>query len=374
MVPLPAPTRTESELFGTCSHCETLGAISRKKVATAEYKKKKSGSRSSHNMQHHITFQDDWAVFVLPFFAFSKTPFYSYLSLRFTGQPSDCGINRISSTCITTLLQATQAAYWYYQSTMADLRAQKIPQEVLDMVIKSIIWTPTIFFFDLVVGAPRLRPPLLPQSAHMKFQPRVNPPTGDHPGTYESIISKTIRSLRLTSRRINTTCLEELEGCIRVPTISEHAVVRFNPRVHIICIHDFRVSFHQSHYTFSFQQISWVKREADLWTSLDFDIDHLALMHWRFGGCLNRIMEAFLLVFPTLGKLYSVYPESPRRNPSEHIDIVLVERGEKRHLSESFLFWAARQWRRNRSDNERAIGNPFVTPYKYLPLEGVVLI
>jgi hypothetical protein len=115
-----------------------------------------------------------------------------------------------------------------------------LPAKLILQITRDVINTPAIFIFDLEfdIALPRkLHPPLLTQRSDIRFLPAVNSEqrTG---GVLESVVSKTIRALLLTNKSIRAECLKYLQGIRSVPRAGSHAIVRFNPREHVICIRD----------------------------------------------------------------------------------------------------------------------------------------
>ncbi|KUI56322.1 hypothetical protein VP1G_10802 [Cytospora mali] len=133
----------------------------------------------------------------------------------------------------------------------------KLPRELILYVIELIIDTPAVFIFDVQIGLSP-HPPLLPQGCQVHFIPItsssdlgptkwINAELGSQtrpkfPAVFESQVSKTIRSLLLTSKFTRDECLRRLHG-IPVPTVYRDCIVRFNPNHHITCVNMQAFSF-----------------------------------------------------------------------------------------------------------------------------------
>lgn len=211
------------------------------------------------------------------------------------------------------------------------IATMQLPTELICEVIQNVVNEEAVFVFDVEIGETP-HPPLLPRSSHIRFRPVVNPRGYQGqlgvPGKYESLVSKTIRSLLLVSKSVRSECLRHLQG-IAVPTVHRHAVVRFNPRVHVICLDKVIYTAHQVHWDITRpgpQLESWARHDSDLLTELDFEIDHLAFM----GSGLNynlSTLRLFQTAFPNIQHLYGAFVERPRNNPSEHIGVALPAHG-----------------------------------------------
>lgn len=224
----------------------------------------------------------------------------------------------------------------------------KLPTELMCKIIREVIDTPAVFVFDVVTGT-------LQQSRtgedtdyrYMSFRPRVDPPgnqTGqEYPGTFESQVSKTIRSLLLTNKSIRAECLKHLQG-INVPTANGQAIVRFNPKEHIICLYRIEDAAQLPHRWFMIgpqDLISFAKQLTDL----NFDINHLAFMSEGVCGIKKAYEWAvFKSAFPTIQRVYAAVTELPRKNPSEPIDFVCPARDPTHTPSPMFLHMAKRSW------------------------------
>lgn len=214
-------------------------------------------------------------------------------------------------------------------------------------IIHDIMNTPAVFIFDVVLGETP-HPPLFRHSGQIRFRPLLSPPTDhqghNYPGTYESQVSKTIRSLLLTNKWIRAECLKRLHG-IKVPSVSRHAIVRFNPQKHIICLYNIRSRSQILPIRSSTGRLhhfeTWVRQESNLLTDIDFDIEHLAFMA-EGGGHLS--LDFFRTVFPSLQHIYSAVTEIPRKNPSESIDAICPARDPTHTLSPMFLYMASQSW------------------------------
>lgn len=216
------------------------------------------------------------------------------------------------------------------------------------MIVGEIINTPAAYIFDVEIGE-LPHPPLLPKSAHIRFRPVVNPPTHLHghnsPGTYESQVSKNIRSLLLSHPSIRAECLGKLKG-IKVPTArNPHAIVRFNPEKHVICLYKVVDLTHRGCNRIGpVEFISWVKDNADLLTDLDFEINHLAFL--GEGGCGNKKTIIFFRnVFHSLRNMYGAFTDLPRKYPSEPIDLVCPTLNPTQALSPTFAYIARHFWK-----------------------------
>lgn len=222
----------------------------------------------------------------------------------------------------------------------------KLPTELIGKIIREIIDTPAIFVFDVVTGSLQQSPTSPDTLYHyMSFQPRVNPPGNhrppEHPGTFESQVSKTIRALLLTNKSIRAECLRYLQG-INVPTASGQAIVRFNPRKHVICLYridDSAFLTHRGRMIGPQDLISFAK----LLTDLNFDIDHLGFMAEGSGGS-GWALKLFQTTFPTVRHIYAVVAELPRKNPSQPVDFVSPAHDPTHALSPMFLHMAKRSW------------------------------
>lgn len=253
-----------------------------------------------------------------------------------------------------------------------------LPTELICQIIYEIIDTPAVFVFDIDVrDLPHTPDPQ--QSVHISFRPFVSPPprfqfergqwVSEYPGTLESQVSRTIRSLLLTNRWIRAECLKRLQG-IKVPTVSSNAVVRFNPRQHIVCLHDIGFSGPQAYRHPSIvpgDLMSWLKHESDVPTDLDFHIDHLAFVGMardtRWSGRTTNLTSFLFLrtTFPSLQHIHRSIPDLPRKDPAE--PVVLARR--RRALSSTQNLGPAglyhdRQFCR---DLERMLSGGFITDY-----------
>lgn len=222
----------------------------------------------------------------------------------------------------------------------------KLPMELIDKIIGEIVDTPAIFVFDVVTGSLR-HSPTSPDTSYryMSFRPRVNPPGNqrppEHPGTFESQVSKTIRALILTNKSIRAECLRHLQG-INVPTANGQAVVRFNPRKHIICLYRFDDFDRLAHLGFMLGRQDLISFAWHL-TDLNFDIDHLGFMSEGSGGN-GSALELFQTTFPTVQHIYAVVAGLPRKNPSQPVDFVSPAHDPTHALSPMFLHIAKRSW------------------------------
>lgn len=228
----------------------------------------------------------------------------------------------------------------------------KLPTELVLKIIHDLVDTPAVFIFDVDLGETP-HPPLFRHSGHIRFQPLLSPPTDhqghNYPGTYESLVSKTIRSLLLTSKWVRAECLKRLQG-IKVPTVSRHAIVRFNPKKHIICLYNIRPRSQYFPIPTTTRRLHdleiWVRQESDLLTDIDFDIEHLAFMAESGGG--QTSLDFLRTVFPGLRHIYSVVTEIPRKSPSESIEVICPARDPTHMLSPMFLYMAAQSWNHTR--------------------------
>ncbi|KKY33524.1 hypothetical protein UCDDA912_g06503 [Diaporthe ampelina] len=224
----------------------------------------------------------------------------------------------------------------------------KLPTELICKIIREVINTPAVFIFDVVRGNLK-HSAGGPNTYHcMAFEPRVSPPGNQidqqYPGTFESQVSKTIRSLLLTNKSIRAECLKQLQG-IAVPTANGQAVVRFNPRKHVICIH--RVKYNnpavlKTHDRFEVSPYN-INLYARQLADLNFDIDSLGFIADPECGDYSTL-ALFRSAFPTLKHIYAVVTEFPRKNPSEPIDFVCPSRDPTHSLSPVFLHIAKRSW------------------------------
>ncbi|KAI3390441.1 hypothetical protein diail_9647 [Diaporthe ilicicola] len=222
-----------------------------------------------------------------------------------------------------------------------------LPAELIYIIIRNIIDTPAVFIFDVDISTPPQppQPAARPQSRHISFRPCVSPPNGQgtqaYFGTYESQVSKTIRSLLLTNRHVRDECLSHLQG-IAVPHAGGHAVVHFNPRRHIICLQHVTMSPpppSQHPPTF------WANRNTNLATNFNFEIDHLAflytgLMDWRYEA-----VAVFRRAFPTLQHFYGAQVNRPRGHPSKPLELVCPTRDPGHGLSPALVYIAKRSWK-----------------------------
>ncbi|KAG6360969.1 hypothetical protein INS49_012037 [Diaporthe citri] len=237
----------------------------------------------------------------------------------------------------------------------------KLPMELMCKIIREVIDTPAVFVFDVVTGTlQHSQTGGRTDYRYMSFHPRVNPPSNqsrqDYAGTFESQVSKTIRSLLLTNRSIRAECLKHLQG-ITVPIANGQAVVRFNPRKHVICLYKVGDLVQLTHRQFMIGPQDLIAFAKQL-TDLNFDINHLGFM--SEGGCGVRerdVAAVFRSAFPTIQHLYAVVTELPRKNPSEPIDFVCPAHDPRHTLSPMFLHIAKRSWNVVKS---RLFGNGFV--------------
>lgn len=224
----------------------------------------------------------------------------------------------------------------------------KLPTELMCKIIREVIDTPAVFVFDVATGKlQHSRPGEQTNYRYMSFQPRVNPPNNqnrqDYPGTFESQVSKTIRSLLFTNKSIRAECLKHLQG-INVPIVNSQAIVRFNPRKHIICLYHVDDSIQLAHRGLMIGPQDLISFAKQL-TELNFDIDHLGFM--SEGKCHLPECDAtavFRAAFPTIQHVYAVVTELPRKNPSEPIGFVCPARDPAHTLSPMFLHMAKRSW------------------------------
>ncbi|KAJ0117371.1 hypothetical protein J7T55_003785 [Diaporthe amygdali] len=183
-----------------------------------------------------------------------------------------------------------------------------LPTELIYQIIRDIINTPAVFIFDIDFGKDP-HPPLLPQSCHIRFRP-----VG-----------------------------------ITVPTVGPDAIVRFNPRQHIICLHRTGSTINQIHATpgppssASYFR-SWVKRDSDLLTDLNFDIVHLAFMNGLYNLSWPKYFITLHEIFPSLQCVYGAVVELPRKHPSEPVGLVRPVRDPAHTLSPVFMFMTRRAW------------------------------
>lgn len=168
----------------------------------------------------------------------------------------------------------------------------RLPTELICEIIADVVSTPAVFIFDAEVGE-NPHPPLMEQSSHIRFRPHVRG---------ESLVSKTIRSLLLTSKWVRSECLEYLQG-INVPIVSQHAVVRFNPDVHVICLDKVTDACNQTRGIIEAE--SWVKDASHILTELNFNIKHLAFT--GFGHFDLCTFMWFQTVFPTIEHVYGAF-------------------------------------------------------------------
>lgn len=222
----------------------------------------------------------------------------------------------------------------------------KLPNELMSKIIREIIDTPAVFVFDVVTGTLQ-HSPTGPDTdyRYMSFQPRVNPP-GNHtrreyPGSFESQVSKTIRSLLSTNKLIRAECLKRLQG-IKVPTANGQAIVHFNPRKHVICLYRIDHSAFLTHRGFILGPQDLINFARQL-TDLDFDIDHLGFMAERACGD-HKKLDLFEAAFPTIRHFYAVVTELPRKDPWQPVDFICPARDPTHTLSPILLHTAKRSW------------------------------
>ncbi|KAK7698493.1 hypothetical protein SLS64_012485 [Diaporthe eres] len=263
--------------------------------------------------------------------------------------------------------QPEDACYWDGVSLI---------QEVIDM--------PAVFIFDVITSTLQRSPISETQYRYMSLRPRVNPPgnkTGqEYPGTFESQVSKTIRSLLSTNTWIRAECLKHLQR-IKLPDANGQGIVHFNPRKHVICL--YRID----NWEFLTHRGDFILRPQDLLafakqlTDLDFDIDHVGFM--AEGGCVNPEMLAlFRTAFPTIHRIYAVVTELPRKNPSQPVDFICPARDSAHTLSPMFLHIARRSWDiiktdlffKGRPTSHRGDWEQGFDPEDGFDIEGMVLI
>lgn len=224
----------------------------------------------------------------------------------------------------------------------------KLPMELMCKIVREVIDTPAVFVFDVDTGTlQQSRTGEDTKYRYMSFHPRVNPPGNqigqEYPGTFESQVSKTIRSLLLTNKSIRAECLKHLQR-IPVPTANGQAFVHFNPRKHIICLYRLKDSAQLTHRWFMLGPQDLISFAKQL-TGLNFDINHLGFMsEGSFGIDRADELAVFRRAFPTIQHVYAVVTELPRKNPSEPIDFVCPARDPKHTLSPMFLHMAKRSW------------------------------
>lgn len=221
----------------------------------------------------------------------------------------------------------------------------KLPVELICDIIRYIIDMPAVFIFDVDISAAP-HPPILPQSRHICFKPCVNPPLQLHaqgqseqkyPGTYESQVSKTIRGLLLTNKSIRAECLTHLHG-IPVRYGAGNAIVRFNPRKHIICLQNITVSspvYDRVRHRYT----TWANRDPGLSTDFSFDIDHIAFMYLdHLCRGTPSVMRTFRRAFPTLQNFYCAVVDPFRKSHSEPLGMVCPDRDPAHGLSPVLVF------------------------------------
>ncbi|KAK7728246.1 26S proteasome regulatory subunit 6B [Diaporthe eres] len=259
-----------------------------------------------------------------------------------------------------------------------------LPNELICKVIQEVIDMPAVFIFDVITSTLQRSPISETQYRYMSLRPRVNPPgnkTGqEYPGTFESQVSKTIRSLLSTNTWIRAECLKHLQR-IKLPDANGQGIVHFNPRKHVICL--YRID----NWEFLTHRGDFILRPQDLLafakqlTDLDFDIDHVGFM--AEGGCVNPEMLAlFRTAFPTIHRIYAVVTELPRKNPSQPVDFICPARDSAHTLSPMFLHIARRSWDiiktdlffKGRPTSHRGDWEQGFDPEDGFDIEGMVLI
>lgn len=260
-----------------------------------------------------------------------------------------------------------------------------LPAELICEILREIIDTPAVFIFDVSIGWLADRHQHL-RYDHMTFKPFIHPidPKAymyylprpqKYPGTLESQVSKTIRSLLLTSKEIRAECLRRLQG-ITVPTANGPAIVRFNPRKHIICLRNVNKSAPSIRPD---RGSSIGPRElatlATQLTDINFEIHHLGFMQEFYNGGID-VRKHFKNTFPTIRHLYTVVTEAPRKNPSEPIDVVFPADDPAQTISPVFLHMAKRSWTiiRNIIFHDYSRGSSGHVPEQDFVIEGLVLI
>lgn len=158
----------------------------------------------------------------------------------------------------------------------------RLPPEIIFQIIASLIHQPAAFIFNVELG-PLPHPPVTPKGLTMRFIPVVSPRNNyntrapspnPETGSYESLVSKTIRSFLLTSHTVRHECLR-LTQSISVPTAQNpHAAVRFAPAYHVICLDQNRVLPYGKPPLVD----SWSKRPENCWTEINFDVQQLAFL------------------------------------------------------------------------------------------------
>lgn len=199
------------------------------------------------------------------------------------------------------------------------------------------------------------------------------------PGSYESKVSKTIRSLLLTSRATRAACLSRLHG-IPVPAVGRDCIVRFNPEHHIICID--KVTFLSNIYQRGVNDPVvevWAGNDADLWSGLNFDIRHLALM-WNHSGTY-RTVATLCFIFPGLEHIYSATMVQPRPNPHRPLEVVFPDRQPPSPMVDAvFVYMARRYWMLSgvtlatEDNSTRRYRDRFTDTIRRATVKGLVLV
>ncbi|KAL1850731.1 hypothetical protein Daus18300_012809 [Diaporthe australafricana] len=226
----------------------------------------------------------------------------------------------------------------------------RLTPELMCEIIRLIVDTPAVFIFDVSISDPPY-PPILPQSRHFLFVPCVSPPLQQdaqgqseqrHPGTYESPVSKTIRSLLLTDKAVRQECLKHLQG-IPVDGGAGDAIVRFNPRRHTICLQRIHIGYPAFSFV-TYRNNRWADRVPGLSSDLRFDIDHLAFMYLDQQGCIDRyhVVRTFRRAFPTLQNFCCAVVDPYRTSLSEPLRAVYPDRDPAHGLSPVFVFMMKR--------------------------------
>lgn len=168
----------------------------------------------------------------------------------------------------------------------------------------------------------------------------------EFPGVYESQVSKTIRSLLLTSRFTREACLRRLHG-ITVPTVGRDCIVRFSPAHHVICLNNIQslpciqVVVDPAGRKQHIQM--WAKDDADLWSDLNFDVRHVAFL-WH-GPSRQQTIVMFGFVFPGLERIYGAVIDLPRRDPAKPLEVVFPGRQPlPPTIGAIFMHMARRYW------------------------------